>query len=249
MTTFLDAARQLLKGHPEGLHYEELTRQALDQGLVVTSGKTPEATMNAQLSTLIKRAGPVPEFRRVSPGTFALNPDYEPVTKIKSTAKAKQASTGSATDDEGIEGAYTGKAGEHLVAAELLFRKFNASIMPVDTGMDIVATRDGRLYNIQVKTSNLNKFQTYVFDIRVSSFERHNSSSSFYIFVLRDADHCDFLIVPFIELQKKIHEGAVRTVNDGARYRVNIKVRDGRVTLGTKEHDETYFLNNWGVIK
>jgi hypothetical protein len=93
------------------------------------------------------------------------------------------------------------------------------------------------------------KFGTYVFDIRVSSFERHNSGASFYVFVLREEMRSDFLVVPFFELEKKIHEGPIKTVNDGTRYRVNIKVREGRVTLGTKEHEVTYYRNNWSVVK
>ena len=61
---------------------------------------------------------------------------------------------------------FTGKAGEHLVCSELFFRGFNASIMSVDVGMDIVAVKENQLFGIQVKISNLNSFDTYVFDIR-----------------------------------------------------------------------------------
>jgi hypothetical protein len=250
VNTYLSAARAILKDHPSGLHYEELTRRALEQGLITTSGKTPEASMNAQLSTTIKRHGSAAPFVRLKPGVFALNlaVDENPPTATPAKADAKKTPR-SPKDDEAIESAFTGKGGEHAVAAELLFRGFNASIMSVDTGMDIVATKNSKLFNIQVKTSNLNQFATYVFDIRVSSFERHNSGTSFYIFVLRDDTRGDYLVVPFFELEKKIHEGAIRTVNEGTRYRVNVRVRNGRVALGTKEHDVTYYLNNWNVIK
>jgi hypothetical protein len=246
MNTYLTAARTILKDAPAGLHYEELTRRALDQGLITTSGKTPEASMNAQLSTVIKRQGAAAEFVRLKPGVFAMNPAVPtPAAIVKAPAPASKA----AKDEDAIESAFTGKGGEHAVAAELLFRGFNASIMSVDTGMDIVATKASKLFNIQVKTSNLNKFATYIFDIRVSSFERHNSGTSFYIFVLRDDAHGDYLVVPFFELEKKIHERAIRTVNEGTRYRVTIKIRDGHVSMGTRDHDVTYYLNNWNVIK
>jgi hypothetical protein len=245
MNTYLTAARAILTTAPAGLHYEELTRRALDQGLITTSGKTPEASMNAQLSTVIKRHGAAAEFMRVKPGVFAMNPAVPPPAAAKVASAAPKA----AKDEDAIESAFTGKGGEHAVAAELLFRGFNASIMSVDTGMDIVATKASKLFNIQVKTSNLNKFATYIFDIRVSSFERHNSGTSFYIFVLRDDARGDYLVVPFFELEKKIHEGAIRTVNEGTRYRVTIKIRSGHVTMGTRDHDVTYYLNNWNVIK
>lgn len=243
MNKYLAAAQTILATEPAGLHYEEITRRALDRGLVTTSGKTPEASMNAQLAMSIKRDGLSSKFRRVKAGIYALTAGAA-VAPARKDPQARAA----LPDEDAIESAYTGKGGEHAVTAELLFRGFNASIMSVDTGMDIVATKGDRLFNVQVKTSNLNKFATYVFDIRVSSFERHNSSSTFYVFVLRDDERRDFLVVPFFELAKKIHERAVRTVNDGTRYRVNIKVREGRVTIGTRDHDVTYYLNNWAVL-
>ena len=38
---------------------------------------------------------------------------------------------------------YTGRAGEYLVAAQLLRLGWNASLVPVDTGVDIHAQRAG----------------------------------------------------------------------------------------------------------
>jgi len=51
--TFLDAAREILKqaGHP--LYHAEITRRALEQGLIETAGQTPEATMSARLSVRV----------------------------------------------------------------------------------------------------------------------------------------------------------------------------------------------------
>ncbi len=72
---FLEAAHEILKqaGHP--LHYREIARRALEQGLIESRGKTPEATMNAQLAVNIKRAeesGPPSPFVRVDRGVFGL---------------------------------------------------------------------------------------------------------------------------------------------------------------------------------
>jgi Holliday junction resolvase len=142
-----------------------------------------------------------------------------------------------------------GKGGEHSVCSELLFRGFNASIMSVDVGMDIVATKNEKLFSIQVKTSNLNKFATYVFDVRKVSFERHNSGNIFYIFVLHGETKDDFLIIPYYEMEKKVCEKAILKVGHGKRYRVNIKFREGNVYLGNKKHQMNYYLNNWEIIK
>ena len=146
---------------------------------------------------------------------------------------------------------FTAKAGEYLVCSELLFRNFNASVMSVDVGVDIVAVKgENQLFGIQVKTANLNKRQnTFIFDIRKVAFDRHNNSSTYYIFVCVGEDKNDFLILPFHEMEKKVSENAIKEVDHGKRYRVNIKFRDGNVHLGTKEHEMKYFLNNWNLIK
>ncbi len=49
--------------------------------------------------------------------------------------------------------AFTGKAGEYAVMAELLFFEFNPSIMAVDDGIDIIASKNNKYFHIQVKTS------------------------------------------------------------------------------------------------
>ena len=49
MNSFKDIAYQILKEKGKSLHSKEITKIALDRGWLKTAGKTPEATMNAQL--------------------------------------------------------------------------------------------------------------------------------------------------------------------------------------------------------
>ncbi len=53
------------------MHYREITRKMLD-GAWSTSGKTPWATVNARISTEIKKLGSESRFVRVGPGTYSL---------------------------------------------------------------------------------------------------------------------------------------------------------------------------------
>ncbi len=75
--SFLKAAQKVLE-MSEGnrpMHYQEITDTALEKGWLVTSGKTPEATMNAQLVTELKRnkaRGETGVFMRTSPGHYGL---------------------------------------------------------------------------------------------------------------------------------------------------------------------------------
>lgn len=244
MASFKLAATRVLREAKQPLHYEEITRRAIEQNLVETTGATPEATMNAQLSVDIKIKKERSAFVRVKPGIFSLNPNYTE-EKQDEEEKGEQARE---EDTERVSTQYIGKAGEHLVVSELLFRGYNASIMSVDEGLDIVATKDERLFNIQVKTSTENRYNYYVFDLRISSFERHNRNNTFYIFVLKGRD-TNFLILPYVEIQRNIDQNNILVVNKGTRYRVNIRIREGKLYLGNKENDASYFMNHWDIVK
>jgi restriction system protein len=70
--TFLQAAEHILRTANASLHYEEITQRALAQGLIATAGKTPAATLNAQIAVDIKVNGTDSRFVRVQPGVYAL---------------------------------------------------------------------------------------------------------------------------------------------------------------------------------
>lgn len=55
--SFTDCAQRVLEefGGKKPMHYKEITEKALQKGWLVTGGKTPEATMYAQVITEIKR--------------------------------------------------------------------------------------------------------------------------------------------------------------------------------------------------
>lgn len=59
--TYLDAAFTILQAAGEALHYEEITRRALDQNLIASQGLTPAATMGSRLYTVCERKKRAPE--------------------------------------------------------------------------------------------------------------------------------------------------------------------------------------------
>lgn len=245
MNKFRTSAIEILKQENKPLHSKEITRLALERGILETEGATPENSMSTQIILDIRNKGEKSDFIKVSPSTYALNPKREErktETEIEEKEEVEE-------EKIKIEGGYTGKGGEHLVCSELLFRGYNASIMSVDVGMDIIATKENSLFSVQVKTSNLNSFDTYVFDVRKVSFERHDSGNIYYVFVLHGEKGNDFLILPYHEMEKKVHERAILEVGHGKRYRVNIKFRGGNIYLGNKDNEMNYYLNNWDIIK
>ena len=74
--TFLEAAYSVLKAAGEPLHFREITKRALERGLIETKGKTPAASLNAEITLDLKHAeasGETPTFVRVGKGIVALS--------------------------------------------------------------------------------------------------------------------------------------------------------------------------------
>ncbi|MBP8801791.1 MAG: restriction endonuclease [Kiritimatiellae bacterium] len=71
--TVLEAALKVLQQAGEPLHYREITEGILKAKLWTTTGKTPEATVNAQLAVDAKTKGAASVFRRVGRGVYSLN--------------------------------------------------------------------------------------------------------------------------------------------------------------------------------
>jgi len=69
--TFLEAAEKVLKDTGLPMRPDEIARVAMARGLVTTTGKTPGATMSAQLATHVKDGGKT--FVRTSRGFFGLS--------------------------------------------------------------------------------------------------------------------------------------------------------------------------------
>lgn len=74
--SFKEAARELLKRAGEPMTAKELTAQAIEDGLIAPEGKTPEATMAAQIYVDINK-NPKSPFKKVGKGKFSLRQQTE----------------------------------------------------------------------------------------------------------------------------------------------------------------------------
>jgi len=102
INSFKDIAYQILKEAGKPLHSKEITKIALERGWLKTVGKTPEATMNAQLIVDINTKKDKSRFIKVGPSIFALNPNFKivPETKTKEE-KIYKISKGISTKQKG----------------------------------------------------------------------------------------------------------------------------------------------------
>ncbi|HXJ22143.1 MAG TPA: HTH domain-containing protein [Polyangia bacterium] len=90
--TFLEAAFEVLRWEGRPLHYKELTERALGKKLLTFVGRTPEVTMQTQLTAAVKKA-PGSPFVRVKPGVFGLlrYPEIPAEERAAAAAKAEEA--------------------------------------------------------------------------------------------------------------------------------------------------------------
>jgi len=89
--TFLEAALEVLRWEGRPLHFKELTERALGKKLLTFVGRTPEVTMQTQLTAAVKKA-PGNPFVRVKPGVFGLlrYPEISPEERAAASAKVEE---------------------------------------------------------------------------------------------------------------------------------------------------------------
>jgi len=87
--TFLEAALDILKREGRPLHFKELTERAMTKKLLTFVGRTPEVTMQTQLTSAVKKA-PGNPFVRVKPGVFGLLRYPELTAEEKAAASAEE---------------------------------------------------------------------------------------------------------------------------------------------------------------
>ena len=186
--------------------------------------------MNSRISVDIKNNGVVSRFVRTKVGVYGLN--------IVRSEKKKDKATMVQSDQEPNRTQFIGKGGEYLVAGRLILHGFNASLLGVDEGIDIVAIKDGSTYGIQVKTANKSA-SGYVADISIGAYERTNRGNTFYVFVLLGEPE-KYVILPFHAMEGLIDSGHVKTIPKSNRYRAVFAKDRGQVVLAKKMSSSTW---------
>ena len=109
-----------------------------------------------------------------------------------------------------------GKAGELLVANELLRRGFDVFLPLVDTGIDIICLVEKKPIMIQVKESRAYPDGRYWLKMSEKSFLKNIADNMFYVFVLKAENTVNYLILPSTFIYKnreKLDFGRTRIIN------------------------------------
>ncbi|MCI5969130.1 group I intron-associated PD-(D/E)XK endonuclease [Helicobacter sp.] len=204
-TNWIEIAKDILGKAKEPLHINEIANRALVAGYIKGDLETITRNMNASLANSVKKPKISP-FRKIKnkngksfkKGFYELKPIKKAQTQTLITPKPQ------------VNTQYVGKAGEMAVFSELLFYGYNASIMSVDDGIDLVATKEGRFFFIQVKTALSNDNKTPNFTIKKDFFIRYDKSETFYILVIRNFDKKGYSNLYFVIPNHTIRKNDLR---------------------------------------
>lgn len=257
MGMYVDVARRVLQEAGKPLPIKEIVKRARRDPSFKPQTETPEASIWARMHEEMKKNGEQSTFVRAGRSVFGLrghnleggdsdnggSPDLEGGDS-DNEVQDRSSEKGVYTTDS----LYVGAAGEHRVESELLFRGYDASMTSVDKGIDIVARKDGHVFDIQVKTVTMSRAVAgaYITSIKKKTFDGNKAQNMYYIFALKDNETIIFIVLPFSVVSKSIKEGRIKEYKNGL-YQVSFKVhKDGEVTI-KKDESVTFYKNNWNL--
>jgi len=210
INTFKGVAYEVLQEAQKPLHTDKITEIALKKGWLKTSGKTPKATMNAQLVVDVNKNGPKSLFVKTGPSTFALNPERKIEQGDLSEEQEKREFKISST----MTPPQKGNIVEARVAELITLYGENLSCYrPIadDDGIDLIVKEKGSLKSIyvQVKSNFSDDFsRPFVTTVKEQTAVDHYSMA--FVFCLFDTakgdvhDYIWFVPAPdFIEMAHK----------------------------------------------
>ncbi len=198
--------------------------------------------LTSALASNVKTASPV--FAKVPNGTGG---SKKGVYRLKAS-RSKPTPPPPVEPLRPVSNNFLGKAGEYAVMAELLYRGFNTSLMAVDEGVDIVASRNNEYFHIQVKTSSQSVNGKYSFFIKNTSFDANNGGKVFYILVMRSSEGVvKYAVIPSMQLAINRETGLVGGAN-GISLFVTPDEK-GRSFIMNKGQKLDQFINNFGLIR
>lgn len=211
VNTFKGVAYEILKEAGKPLHVDEITKIALQKGWLKTAGKTPEATMNAQLIVDTNKKGPKSLFKKTGLSTFAINEEIKVVAKDELTEEAgKKEYKVSAT----LMTVQKGNIVEARVSELVLLYGTNLSCYrPVsdDEGIDLIVKEKGSLKSIyiQIKSNFSDDFsRPFVATVKErSTVDNYSMAFVFCLFDTAKGDVHDYVwFVPAPDFIRMAHK-------------------------------------------
>jgi hypothetical protein len=245
MASWLDIAEKVLtENGRKPMHVDEIAHYAISNNMVSTrDAEEAKSKLNAALAQGIKSKKP--RFRKGK-----LNGKTKGIYTLKALSNSAISQSSARAEQPETTSNYKGKAGEFAVLSELMFFGFNASIMSVDEGIDIIASKDNAFFHIQVKTSSQYENNLFKYKLYHSRFERFHTGKMYYLFVMRVQDNNGYrneiAIIPSSKIRDLIAKNVLSITNDGS-YAIKISKAAGDYKINNHA-DITHTINNWDEI-
>lgn len=186
------------------------------------------------------RFGSFPEARAIALGGA-------PPTQIKKNQKPGD------SDSIGDHFNYIGKAGEMYIISELLYQDYNANLALVDTGVDVIATKNDKTYYFQVKNVSFKNTNTRTVPITKSSFINNQRGNMYYMFVLQTENEKKVLIVPYQNIHQYIQKEIIQFDEQKRQFNITISIADNTVKIHSslntqRDEDVKHMVGDWKVI-
>lgn len=148
---------------------------------------------------------------------------------------------------------FLGKAGEFYIVAELMYRGYNANLLPVDLGIDVTAIKDNKTFYFQVKNVSFDVTTRRTIQITMSAFLRNQSSNMFYMFVLQRGLEKKVLILSYQKIHELIRKNFIPFNKESKDFSICISLNDKVVNIhlpSDKKMSENVsnFLDDWDII-
>ena len=242
LSQILITARDIFKENKnKPLHINEIAEFAVKSARNQTMPVDVfSAKLGAALASHLKLKTSKPIFSK------PLNPQGKPQKGVYRLKQERVATIAANITVPEVSSNFMGKAGEHAVMSELLFWGYNASLMSVDEGIDIVASKNNKYFHIQVKASSERAGGAFSFQIKRKAFELNQSAQTFYVFVIRKNLSCFFAILPNSHLENLRMTNVISKQGD---LSINIAADDKWKRFTLNGTDITGWINNFEVIK
>lgn len=107
------------------------------------------------------------------------------------------------------KGQFYGIAAENLVVSELLYRGYEAYLINVDLGLDVMAQKEGKTFYFQVKNVSFDNSNTRTITIKKSSYIKNKSYNVYYFLIMQKELKRDFIIIPQLKFQEFEERGLI----------------------------------------
>lgn len=251
--TLVEEIEHILSEEKAGLHVVTITEKAILAGMIDGSDKGAAVRkVNGILSR--KAKSPNSRIERVKNGKGgnkrgcyrwrqerkANRPTEEKITASKSRIKALFPVV------PAISTMMLGKAGEFAVVSKLLLYGYNANIMTVDDGIDIIASKEQNVFFVQVKTSTVDERLRCKFAVKKSAYQKGHLLYVRYILVARYGEN-KFLFIKLTEekIGEMLNKGLVSDDNNTINIAIRFVGEEAFVYRGREEEKITYYTNNF----